>query len=404
MIERNEYVNKLISYKDTDLIKVITGMRRTGKSKILELYILYLKAHGVPKERIIHMNLGSMSYRKLNNFEDFFDYVAERINTNEKYYVLFDEVQEIDGWEKAVESMRIDYDVDVYVTGSNAYLLSSELSTLLSGRYVEIKVYPLSFKEFLDFHQFEDEVTTEQKFQEYVRVGGMPILHEFPLNSENIFTVLEGIYSTVIVRDVLERAQVESQATLEKIVRFLADNIGNVSSLNNIANVLRNESKTRSPANRTVEKQIEMVEKAYIFYPLKRYDVKGKEYLKTLEKHYIVDIGIRNMLLGVRAVDRGHVLENIVFLELMRKGYKLSIGKIDTYEIDFIAEKNDIKKYIQVTETMLSDEVRKRELRPLKLINDNYEKIILSMDRDIVRTEDGIQIVNILDFLLEDDE
>lgn len=405
LINRPEYLNQLIQNKDIDLIKIVTGLRRCGKSSLLDLFHQYLLDYNVPNNNIIHMNMESLRYRELTDYLSFYDYVSALIPSTGKTYLIFDELQVIEHWEKAIESFRLDYDVDIYITGSNAYLLSSELSTFLSGRYVEIRMLPLSFKEFLSFYKFEEAITMDEKFQKYVQFGGMPVLSEYQFNEVRASQALEGIYSTVIIRDILRRNNQVDQNTLHKIILFLCSNIGSITSPNNIGNVLSTEgdipsSKGRNIAGRTVDKYIAMLRNAYFFYTVERYDVKGKQLLKTLGKHYIVDTGFRNLLLGYRNDDRGHILENIVFLELLRRDYHVYIGKIGDKEVDFIAEKLNDKLYIQVTESIQSPQTRERELRPLQVINDNYEKIILSMDRDFIASYDGIKSINLIDWLL----
>ncbi len=404
-VNRPEYLEKLINYKDKDVVKIITGIRRCGKSTLLNLFVDYLLSTNVPKENIIPMNMESLKYRNILNYDTFYDFVSEKIIQGQKMYLLFDELQSVVDFEKAIESFRIDYDVDIYITGSNAYLLSNEFSTLLSGRYVEIRMLPLSFKEFLSFYEFESTITLEEKFQKYLQIGGMPILKQFDFNLEQINETLDGIYSTVILRDVLERSNVSDQHLLKKLVLFLADNIGSINSGNKIGNILMNEGDlelkgSNSSRNKTVAKYINLLSKAFVFYPVERYDVKGKQLLKTLNKNYICDIGFRNMLLGYRDADRGHILENVVYLELIRRGYKVYIGKVGDTEVDFIAEKPSEKMYIQVTESMSNEEVRTRELKPLKLINDNYKKTVMSMEKTFVDFDEGIELVNIIDFLL----
>ena len=408
-INRPEYLQKLIEFKDKDLVKIITGIRRCGKSTLLDLFEDYLLEQNIPKENILHMNMESLRYRNILNYDTFYDFVSNNIVEGEKNYLIFDELQTVKYWEKAIESFRLDYNVDIYITGSNAYLLSTEFSTLLSGRYVEIRLLPLSFKEFLTFYEFAADITMDEKFQMYLQIGGMPILCQFDFNIARINEALEGIYSTVILRDVLERNKVADQALLNKLVMFLADNIGNITSPNSIGNILssegeidkRRKNSDSNVAGKTVDKYINMLKNAFIFYSVGRYDVKGKQLLKTLGKNYIIDLGFRNMLLGYRDADSGHILENIVFLELIRRDYRVYIGKVGETEVDFIAERPDDKIYIQVTETMMGEEVRERELRPLKLINDNYEKIVLSMDKSFIKSYDGIKVLNIIDFLLK---
>lgn len=404
LIIRPEYLQQLIANKDVDLVKIVTGIRRCGKSSLLDLFHQRLTETGVPDDHIIHMNLESLRYRDLTDYLAFYDYVAARIPTSGKTYLIFDELQAVTHWEKAIESFRLDFDVDIYITGSNAYLLSTEFSTLLSGRYVEIRMLPLSFKEFLTFYDFDAAQTLEEKFQKYLQFGGMPILREYHFDEVRSNQALEGIYSTVVLRDILQRNNQADQNMLHKIMIFLCSNIGSITSPNSIGNVLSNEgdipSKGKTVAGKTVERYISMLRSAFIFYSVGRYDVKGKQLLKTLGKNYIIDMGFRNMLLGYRDADRGHILENIVFLELLRRDYRVYIGKVGETEVDFVAEKPKDKVYIQVTENMESPETRARELRPLQLIPDNYEKIILSMDRSYINSYDGIKSLNLIDWLL----
>lgn len=403
LINRPEYLNQLVQNKDVDLIKIVTGIRRCGKSSLLDLFHQYLLKNGVSEDHIVHMNLESLRYRDLTDYLSFYDYVSEKIQGSGKTYLIFDELQVIEHWEKAIESFRLDYDVDIYITGSNAYLLSTEFSTLLSGRYVEIRVLPLSFKEFLEFYEFDPAVTVEEKFQRYLQFGGMPVLREYQFHEVRIQQALEGIYATVVLRDVLQRNPQADQNMLQKIMLFLCSNIGSITSPNNIGNVLSNEGdiqKRKNIAGKTVEKYISMLRNAFVIYSVGRYDVKGKQLLKTLGKNYVIDMGFRNMLLGYRDVDRGHILENIVFLELMRRDYRVYIGKVGETEMDFVAERPDDKIYIQVTESMQSPETRERELRPLRMISDNYEKIVLSMDRNFIHSYDGIKSLYLPDWLI----
>ncbi len=405
LINRPEYLAQLAENKDIDLVKIVTGIRRCGKSSLLDLFHQHLLDNEVKDTNIIHMNLESLRYRNLTDYLSFYDYVSERIAKEGKTYLIFDELQAVEHWEKAVESFRLDFDVDIYITGSNAYLLSTEFATLLSGRYVEIRMLPLSFKEFLTFYEFEAAVTMDEKFQKYLQFGGMPILREYQFNEVRSNQALEGIYSTVVLRDILQRNSGADQNMLQKIMMFLCSNIGSITSPNRIGNVLSNEgdmqrTKGKNIAGKTVEKYIDMLRSAFVFYSVGRYDVKGRQLLKTLGKNYIIDMGFRNMLLGYRDVDRGHIIENIVFLELLRRDYRVSIGKVGGTEVDFVAEKPNDKLYIQVTESMQTLETRERELRPLKMISDNYEKIVLSMDRSYINSYDGIKALNLIDWLL----
>lgn len=404
LIGRNDYLQQLIEHKDVDLVKIITGIRRCGKSSLLELFRRYLLRNGIAEKNIIDINFESLRYRKLTNYLSLYDYIASKISDNGKNYLIFDEVQEVEHWEKAIESFRLDFDVDIYITGSNAYLLSTELSTLLSGRYVEIKVLPLSFREFLIFHEFSSDDNKYDKFQKYLKFGGMPVLREYKFNEARINQVMEGIYSTVILRDILQRQGQVEQAILQKLVLFLCSNIGSITSPNSIGNNLANEKylpsgRDKNIAGKTINKYLSMLHNAFFFYSVGRYDLKGKQFLKTLEKNYIIDLGFRNMLLGYRNADRGHILENVVFLELLRRGYHVYIGKVGELEIDFVAEKPEHRLYIQVSESINSPETRERELRPLQLLRDNYEKMVLSMDRDFISSYDGIKVVNLIDWL-----
>ena len=405
LINRPQYLDQLIQNKDVDLVKIVTGIRRCGKSSLLDLFHGYLTEQGIPDSNIIHMNMESLRYRDLTDHLSFYDYISERITGNGKTYLIFDELQAVEHWEKAIESFRLDFDVDIYITGSNAYLLSTEFSTLLSGRYVEIQMLPLSFKEFLDFYEFAPDISMDEKFQKYLQFGGMPILREYKFNEARSNQALEGIYATVVLRDILQRNNGSDQMLLQKIVLFLCSNIGSITSPNSIGNVLSNEGdiktgKTKGIAGKTVDKYIAMLHNAFIFFSVGRYDVKGKQLLKTLGKNYIIDMGFRNMLLGYRDADRGHIIENIVFLELLRRDYRVYIGKVGETEVDFVAEKPNDKIYIQVTESMRSPETRERELRPLRMIPDNYEKIVLSMDRNYINSYDGIKSLNLIDWLL----
>ena len=405
LINRPQYLNQLIQNKDVDLVKIVTGIRRSGKSSLLDLFHQYLLQNGIPDSNIIHMNMESLRYRDLTNYLSFYDYISKKIVGDGKTYLIFDELQAVEHWEKAIESFRLD--VDIYITGSNAYLLSTEFSTLLSGSYVEIRMLPLSFKEFLDFYEFAPNITVDEKFQRYLQFGGMPILREYKFNEARSNQALEGIYSTVVLRDILQRNNGADQSMLQKIMLFLCSNIGSITSPNSIGNVLSNEGdiqagKSKNIAGKTVDKYIAMLRNAFVFFSVGRYDVKGKQLLKTLGKNYIIDMGFRNMLLGYRDADRGHIIENIVFLELLRRDYRVYIGKVGETEVDFVAEKPSDKLYIQVTESMQAPETRERELRPLRMIPDNYEKIVLSMDRNFINCYDGIKSLNLIDWLLSE--
>ena len=428
---RDHYLNKLIAFRDTEPVKVVTGIRRCGKSSLLKLMVQHLKGTGVADNQIIEMNFESHEFKKMNA-DDFYDYVKARILPEKRMYLFFDELQRIDHWEDTVNSFRVDFNCDIYITGSNAYLLSSEYSTYLSGRCVEIKMLPLSFREFIDFHGFEvkevksalggtkkvvfhksgDRYELREIFDAYMRFGGMPGIADVGLDQEKAMVLLDGIYSTVVVRDILEREkrrgqkQITDPVLLRKIILFLADNIGSTVSVSSIGNTLVNEGLLEDgkrkgiPSTHTVQAYISALMESYFFYDIKRFDIKGKEYLRTLGKFYIVDIGLRNYLLGFRNRDSGHAIENVVYFELLRRGYDVAIGKVDTAEVDFIATKTDEKLYIQVTESMVSEDVRRRELAPLQKIRDNYEKIVLSMDTGLDSSYDGIKSLNLIQWLL----
>lgn len=406
MIPRESYMNTLMSFKDKDMVKIITGIRRCGKSTLLDMFSNELLKAGVPTENIIRLNFESLQYEFIKDYRDLYQEVSRRIAKTGKNYIILDEVQMVSGWMRAVNSFRVDFDVDIYITGSNAYLLSSDFATLLSGRYVEIKMLPLSFKEFLDFNTFEPGTSDDQKFETYLKYGGMPAIAAYDFRQRDINVALDGIYSSVILRDVVERNKITDQALLQKLILFMADNIGNLTSPNNIGNVLVHEGdlddgkRKKTPASKTVSAYIAALEKAYVFYGVGRYDIKGKQYLKTQSKYYMVDTGIRNMLLGYRDVDRGHILENVVYFELLRRGYDVSIGKAGEKEVDFIAISPEEKIYYQVSETIRDERTRERELDPLRSINDHYEKVVLSMDRSFVNSYEGIKIKNIVNFLL----
>ncbi len=429
--KRDLYLEQLKAFQDTEMIKVITGIRRCGKSSLMKLMANHLRESGIAEAQIIEINFESMQFSDMT-VREFYDYVTERAVKDKRMYLFFDEVQRLSGWENAVNSFRVDIDCDIYITGSNAHLLSSELSTYLSGRYVEIKVLPLSFSEFLDFHgytvterksptgQLRKRITDaegemyeiKELYEAYAKFGGMPMLADVGLETDKVTAALDGVYSAVVVRDILEREKRKGQRTitdpllLRKLMMFLADNIGNSTSATSIGNTLVSEGlldegrRKAKPAVHTIQAYIEALKESFIFYEIKRFDIKGREYLKTLGKYYIVDMGLRNYLLGYREGDSGHILENIVYFELLRRGYDVAIGKIDSKEVDFIASKTDEKKYIQVTESMNAPETREREISALRRIPDNYEKMVIAMECDLPQDQDGIKIVSALDFLL----
>ena len=346
MKKRDLYLNKLIQFKDKQFIKVITGIRRCGKSTLLKLFREYLLENDVSEKQIIYINFESMQFDDIKDYKLLYKYIKEHIATDSRTYLLLDEIQEVAHWEKAVNSFLVDFNVDIYITGSNAWLLSSELSTLLSGRYVEIKMLPLSFKEYMDFIE-EPSNDREKDFQAYLRYGGLPPIIELNNNFDMIQSFLSGIYNTVLMKDIVQRNTVRDPALLDNLVRFLANNIGNSISTKKISDYLTSAGRKTTPA--TIDNYLQMLEKAFIFYKANRYDIKGKLYLKTQEKYYIVDTGIRNNLLGLRNMDYGHILKNVVYLELLRRGFDVYIGKIGSMEVDFIAVKANKKIYYQVS-------------------------------------------------------
>ncbi len=430
---RDRYLNKLIGFQDTEPVKVITGIRRCGKSSLLKLMVAHLAETGVRPEQILEMNFESNDFRKMTA-DDVYAYVKGRAAPGERMYLFFDEIQRVEAWEDAVNALRVDLDCDIYVTGSNAYLLSSEYSTYLSGRCVEIKMLPLSFSEFLYFHGFEvretrsalggvrkrvydregEQYELREAFEAFMRFGGMPGLADVGLDQEKALAILDGIYSTVVVRDILERErrrgqrQITDPALLRKIIMFLADNIGSNVSMASIGNTLMNEGlledgkRRGAPSAHTVQAYVNALMESYFFYEIKRFDIKGKEYLRTLGKYYIVDIALRNYLLGYRNRDSGHALENVVYFELLRRGYDVAVGKIDNLEVDFVASSAGERLYIQVTESMSGGDVRKRELAPLQRIRDNYEKLVLSLDPGLESSYEGIKSENLIDWLLKE--
>ena len=399
MIIREMYLNRLIEAKDTEFIKVITGVRRSGKSTLLLMFKDFLLNNKIKESNIIYINFESAIYDDIKNYKDLYNYIKNKI-TNDKMYILLDEVQNVDKWEKAINSLNIDFNVDIYITGSNAYLLSSELSTLLSGRYIEIKMYPLSFKEFLKFNNY-DETNVEDKFYEYMKYGGLPAITLIKDKPDLVMSYLNDIYNTIVKKDIIDRNGIKDIALLENIIKYLATNIGSSVSSTKISDYLNSNKITYKSNHQTIDNYLNMLEKSFIMYKADRTDIRNKTLLKTLGKYYISDIGIRNIILGFRNIDEGHLLENIVYLELLRRGYKVNIGKTGDYEVDFVAENPNQIVYYQVTKSLDNEDVKFRELRSLESIPDNYEKIILTLDKTINKDYNGIKIINLLDWLLE---
>lgn len=403
MYNRSTYMDKLLSYKDkTEIIKVLTGIRRCGKSTLLELYKQYLLDDGVKDNHIIHIRFESLEYEDLKTYKELNEYILERINADGINYILLDEVQYVENWERAVNSLHLMKNTDIIITGSNAYMLSSDLSTLISGRYVEIMIYPLSFREFLDFNQTGMEANLDAWLQKYIEIGGFPGLIDLVNNPNTIDPFLIGILNTILMKDVTQKNAVRDPILLENILRFLAKSISSPVSIKRITDYLI--SSGRKTTFETVDSYVTMLEKSYLIYRAKRYDIKGLALLKTNDKLYLTDLGLRRILLRRQTEDYGALLENIVFFELLRRGYHVEVGKYEELEVDFVATKNDERKYIQVTASLLNEETKERELKPLRAIPDFNQRIVLSSDHLMPKNSDGIKLINIIDFLLANEE
>lgn len=392
MVKRTEYLEKLKKIKDMQIIKVITGVRRCGKSTLLSQFRTFLMESDVLEEQIISINFEDLKFEDLKNYRALYQYIEERLVPNKKNYIFIDEIQEVENFQRAVDSLFIKDNTDIYITGSNAMMLSGELATLLSGRYIEISILPLSFSEYLKLDEIHD---VRQAWNKYFENGGFP--YAIQIKDDDIRKdYLMGIYNTILLKDIVARNKVQDITLLESVVKFLFENIGNIVSPKKIADTL--VSYGRKTTSSTVENYIEALKSSFILYKAGRYDIKRKQHLKSLEKYYIVDIGLRKLLINKKHSDIGHILENIVYLELIRRGYTVYIGKIGDLEIDFIAERNNEREYYQISATILDENTFKREIMPLKKVKDNFQKFIISMD-EINLSEDGIKHLNILDFL-----
>ena len=405
VVERKEYLERLIQWKDEQVIKVVTGIRRCGKSTLLLQYQEWLKASGVSDEQIVTINFEELEYEELQDYKKLYAYLKDRLCKGKMTYIFLDEIQKVSAFEKVVDSLYVKPQVDLYVTSSNAYMLSGDLATLLTGRYVEIKMLPLSFYEFL-------EITgsgQEQGLSEYMRDGGLPYVAVMDRTPEKVETYLEGIYNTVIVKDIEDR-QVRKESDSDKrkindilllktIARYLASIVGNPVSIRSITDYFISNGRKISP--NTVSDYVEALTESFIFYPAERFDIVGKQLLKANRKMYIVDLGLRNHILPRRQYDLGFSLENIAYFELLRRGYRVMIGKIGSTEVDFVAEKQGTYTYFQVTADMTAQETFEREMKPLRRIRDNYEKIVLTGDRLTLGNYDGIQVKYLPDWLLE---
>lgn len=400
MIERNEYLDVLKRFKDKEIIKVVTGIRRCGKSTLLEIYKKYLLNNGIDEEQIISINLEDLKYNFITDYMSLYNYINDNLNSKKKNYVFIDEVQKITEFQKAVDSLYINKNVDLYITGSNANLLSSELATLLSGRYIEVKMLPLSFKEYKSFYT---DLNNDDLYQKYISFGSLPFTTTLD-TEDDVSIYLSSIYNDIIIKDVMVHKKITDETSLRSVANFALDNIGNLVSSNNIANTMTSAGKDINI--RTVDKYLEGFVESFFLYRASRYDIKGKQYLKTGEKYYVSDLGLRYFILGRKIGDYGHILENIVYLELIRRGYNVFIGKVDDYEIDFVAINNNGRLYVQVADSLKGKDenntkILERELRSLKKIDDNYEKLILTSDKTPLANEDGIIIRNVLDWLLD---
>ena len=405
MVERKEYLDQLWAWKDEQQIKVVTGIRRCGKSVLLEQYQQRLLAEGVAPEQIISINFENLDYEPLKDYMELYRYLKERLCTDKMTYIFLDEVQEVPAFEKVVDSLSIKDQVDIYITGSNAYMLSSELATLLSGRYTEIKMLPFSFREYIA----QTGLPKEEAFAEFMKTGGIPYVAAMNRTDEKVDQYLEGIYNTVIVKDIEQRQlrkekegntrKITDIALLKNIARYLASVIGSPVSMKSITNYLT--SSGRKISQNTVSDYVDALKESFIFYSVERFDIVGKQLLKINNKLYMVDMGIRNHILPRKRYDLGFTIENIVFLELMRKGYKINIGKYGDTEVDFVVQKEGVLTYYQVTADMTAKETFEREMKPLRSIPDNYEKVVLTLDHFSLGNYDGIKIVNVIDWLLE---
>lgn len=405
MVERKEYLNQLWDWKDEQIIKVVTGIRRCGKSVLLKQYQDKLMAAGIVPKQIISINFENLDYEELLDYKELYRYIRERLCSGKMTYIFLDEVQNVPDFQKVVDSLYVQDNVDVYITGSNAYLLSSELATLLSGRYVEISMLPFSFREYVTV----TGMSKEEAFAEFLKTGGIPYVAVMNRTEEKVNQYLEGIYNTVIVKDIEERqARKENEvgkrkitdiALLKTIARYLASVIGSPVSVKSITDYLISSGRKVSP--NTVSDYVEALMESFIFYPAERFDIVGKQLLKVNKKMYMVDLGLRNHILPRKRYDLGFSVENIVFFELLRRGYQVNIGKYGSTEVDFVAQKQGILTYYQVTADMTAEETFEREMRPLRGIQDNYEKIVLTLDRFSLGNYDGIKVVNVMDWLLE---
>ncbi len=397
IIERNNYLNKLLALKDKQIIKIVTGIRRCGKSTLLEMYQHRLLLNGVESNQIIAVNFESFDFLELRDPKKLYEYINSRISVTKMNYIFLDEIQHVYKFPDVVNSLFIKKNVDLYIAGSNAYMLSSEIATLISGRYVEIPMLPLSFKEYVQ--STGDMRDLSLKYANYTRYGGFPYSLELRDQPQELNDYLRGIYSTIVLKDVVDRKKVSDVMMLENVMRFAFDNIGNILSTKRIADTMT--SNGHKIDVKTVEKYLSALIESFVLYQTKRYNIKGKQYLKTLEKYYVVDMGLRSMLLGSASFDVGHILENVVYLELLRRGRQMYVGKVDELEVDFVATDADSLCYYQVAATVREPSTLLRELAPLQNINDNNPKYLLSLDDESNISHNGIMQINVLEWLLQ---
>ena len=395
-ILREEYFERLRNLKHKKLIKIVTGIRRCGKSTVLDMFKEELLSNGVEENQIIFINFEDYENKSLRNPESLYNYIKQRL-TSKMNYIFLDEIQRVEDFPEVVDSLYIKDNVDLYLTGSNSSLLSSEIATLISGRYVEIKMLPFSFKEFVKATNQTENLSSA--YRQYVETSSFPYVLELLQTPQEITAYLEGIYNTILVKDIIDRKKIADSNVLKSVTQFLFDNIGSELSSKKIADTLT--SNGRKSDSKTIEKYVTSLEESFIVYRANRYNIKGKEYLKSLEKYYVADIGLRNFMLGKKSIDVGHILENIIYLELIRRGYSVYVGKIDDMEIDFVAQNSQGNTYIQVAASVRDENTLKRELRSLQSVKDNYPKMILTLDDDPEADYDGILRKNALDWLLE---
>lgn len=400
MKNRMLYMNQLAKYIDTPVIKIITGIRRCGKSYLLKLLSEELERKGVKQERIIRIDFESLTFYTYRDYKSLYDFVMNKTQGLEgKIYILIDEIQEVAEWEKAIRSFTVDLDCDVYLTGSNAHLLSSELATYLSGRYVELQLYPLSFIEHLDFYDIDvkDSQKVEAAFYDYLKYGGFPGLYRLPEDDDIKIQYIKGIYNSVVLKDVIQKNNIRDPELLERILFYIMDNIGQIFSAKKLADYLKSQG--RKVSIESVYNYINALSEAMILFTARRYDIKGKKVLDRMEKYFLADLGLRYAMIGYRSNDISQMLENVVFMELLRRGYSVYVGKEGDREVDFIATKGDEKQYIQVTYILASEDVIEREYGPLRQIEDNYKKTVISLDKIPVGMKDGIEWINLIDFM-----